>query len=153
MRTEKEKSMLLLRSAAYVDCANSLADLSIAEQFNDNNLKKTARGRFIDAKARIAIYGDWEVAHARAEFMGKYGGFNSAEARGSFVHVNMPGPVDVHYRFVRIECRGQENRVLHYDFHLENLKLNMKYLTHDRGETDEMAAEWRDGHPLYSTGT
>ena len=53
IRAEKAKSLLLLRSSAYVDCGRSLADLTIAATFGDNELDRSARGRYIDAKARL----------------------------------------------------------------------------------------------------
>ena len=73
-----------LRTQSYVDFVNAVSEIAATSGSSPNRSNETLK-KLIDAKTRIAIYGDSEVIVKMAEFDKKYGLLNDDPSMDSFM--------------------------------------------------------------------
>jgi hypothetical protein len=83
--TESRKSYDKLRTDSYVDFIKGCAGVAMAQRFEDQDEHAKASTLMLDAKVRIAIYGDSDISKSVGAFFGKYGDFTKQEDRRAFV--------------------------------------------------------------------
>jgi len=74
-----------LQSDAYVDFMRGVADVVIAQRYQDSKAETTAKSLMLDAKVRIGIYGAPDIAHGVGDYFEKYGDMSKEEDMKAFV--------------------------------------------------------------------
>jgi len=82
---KKGEGLDKLQSDAYVDFVRGITGAAMAQRFSDPKTEATSVSLMVDAKVRIGIYGDPEVAHAVGVFFEKYGDMSKPEDMRSLV--------------------------------------------------------------------
>jgi hypothetical protein len=85
--TEARKSSDKLRTDSYVDFIKGCAGVAMAQRFEDRSEEAKALALMLDAKVRIAIYGDPAISREVGAFFAKYGDFSKEEDKRAFVHL------------------------------------------------------------------
>jgi hypothetical protein len=85
--TETRKSYDKLRMDSYVDFIKGCAGVAMAQRFEDRSEEAKASALMLDAKVRIAIYGDPSISRDVGAFFADYGDFSKLEDRRAFVHL------------------------------------------------------------------
>ena len=80
-RTESQKSYDKLRAESYVDLLRGIAGVAMAQRFQDRAAEMSASSLMLDAKIRIAVYGDGSVVRDVGNFFGKHGDLSPIEGR------------------------------------------------------------------------
>jgi hypothetical protein len=68
LRSESSKNYARLRTEAYIDFIKSVASITIAHRKTDAEKEADATALLIDAKTRVAVYGNPVAAAALAAF-------------------------------------------------------------------------------------
>jgi hypothetical protein len=84
---EKRKSFEKLQTDAYVDFIKGITGVAMAQRFGDKNGEFEASSLFVDAKIRIGIYGDSEIAKQVGAFSEEYGDMSKREDMIAFVNL------------------------------------------------------------------
>ena len=74
-----------LKAKAYADFYQGIASITIAQKTMDDEMEKEANSLLADAKARIAMYGDAEVACKLGRFFKDHANLCTPQAMQSFV--------------------------------------------------------------------
>lgn len=85
--TENRKAADKLRTDAYVDFVKGCAGVAMAQRFKDEAEHLKASALMLDAKVRMAIYGDSSVAQGVGQFFESYGDFSRRADKRAFVDV------------------------------------------------------------------
>jgi hypothetical protein len=86
-RAESRKSYDKLRADSYVDFIRGCAGVAMAQRFEDQTEHLKASSVMLDAKVRIAIYGDASISRGVGQFFGKYGDFSRKEDKRAFIEL------------------------------------------------------------------
>jgi len=83
--SENRRSYDKLRTDSYVDFIKGCAGIAMAQRFQNQTEEMNAAALMLDAKVRIAIYGDASISRDVGKFFGRYGDFSRKEDNRAFV--------------------------------------------------------------------